>query len=97
MLTVNVYDIDTGLAISGAMVTVVNSTSNILLTSGTTNSDGKTMLTLDNGGEYYLRAESPNHWPQVSDEFMIVSDHIWTMVLTPGVPNALQTIQNLQN
>lgn len=96
-LTVNLYEIDSGHVISDATVTAIDSATKSPFTTGITNSSGTTILTLDNGGEYYLTVESTNHWPQSSDAFLIVNDHIWTMVLTPGTPNAQQTIQDLQN
>jgi len=96
-LTVRLYDIDSNTPISGATVTALNSTTNLPFTSGISDSSGTTILNLDNGGEYYLNVESSNHWPQSSDDFLIVNKHTWTMALTPGTSNAQQTIQDLQN
>ena len=68
----------------GVSITALNASDATPAASGTSDADGKTILTLEAGGVYYIQVESPNHSRQVSDEFQVLGDHSWTMALTPG-------------
>lgn len=87
LFTVTVLDGVRGSPIAGASVTVLNAGDDTPATTGFSNGDGKAILTLEAGGDYYIKVESTDHFPQVSDEFQLLGNHLWTMILTPGKAN----------
>ena len=47
-----------------------------------TDGNGRTILNLAAGGVYQIKVDASGHLSQVSDEFMILGTHMWTMVMT---------------
>lgn len=81
-LTVNILNSGTNVPISGAVVTAVTPGGESTPTVST-NGNGRAIINLPAGEVYQIKVDAANFLPQVSDEFMILGNHMWTMVMTP--------------
>ena len=79
-LTVALVETGTGNPVAGNQTT---STPKIAASSNS-GADGRVTVSLDAGGEYFIRTSGAGYSTQESDEFAMLSGHMWTMVLTPA-------------
>jgi len=86
-ITVSALDSVNNIPVSGAAVSILIPDGSTAAT-GTTDGNGRIIFNLAAGGVYQIKVDTAAHMPQISDEFMILGVHMWTMVMTPIVSSS---------
>lgn len=88
-LTISVLDSRNNAPVEGVAVTILVP-GGVIAASGTTDSNGRAVLNLAAGSNYQIKVDSAAYMPQVSDEFMVLGAHMWTMIMTPNAASRNQ-------
>ena len=82
--TVTILNQKTQQPIEGASIALKSSSTGINSSTLLSNSSGEATFDADAGGVYFIRVEAAGYFPQVSDEFQLLGEHKWTMLLLSG-------------